>query len=178
MIFMLNHPTLLLEPWTWIEPRRNAPDEFSGWIRRIVAEKTGLELGCVRKLPSLSIFNLGPSRLDVCETEDAALLMLLEQGWFSFGRWRVLDAEGLQVGSVIGPHLLDEQGSYFAAVSSKSPTAKGIRRKDDAVLSQLEIAKDGTLIVHFAADLEANPFLRMVLLGACILQQPCPPRSR
>jgi len=175
---MLEQPALRLQPWTWIEPRRNSPDEFSGWIHRIDAEKTGSELGCVRKLPSLSIFNLGPNRLEVCETEDAALLMSLEQGWFGFGRWRVLDAEGLQVGSVIGPHLLDEQGSYFAAVLNESAAAKRIRRKDDAVLSQLEMTKEGSLIVRFAADLEANPFLRMVLLGACILQQPCPPRSR
>jgi hypothetical protein len=175
---MLEQPALRLQTWTWIEPRRNSADEFSGWIRRIDVEKTGLELGCVRKIPKLSIFNIAPIRLEVCETEDAALLMSLEQGWFSFGRWCVLDAERLQVGSVVGPHLLDEQGSYFAAVSNESAAAKRVHRKDGAVLSRLEIAKDGALIVRFAADLEANPFLRMVLLGACILQQPCPPRSR
>lgn len=175
---MLEQPALRLLPWTWIEPRRAAADELSGWTRRIDAEKTGAELGYARKLPSLSIFNLGPSCLEVCETEDAALLMSLEQGWFSFGRWRVLDAERSQIGSIVGPHLLDEQGSCFAAVSNESAAARYIRRNDDAILVRLETVDDGALIVRFAEDLEENPFLRMVLLGACILQRPIPPRSR
>jgi hypothetical protein len=174
---MLEQAALRLLPWTWIASRQPVAGEFSGWARWIQAENAGSLLGCVRKLRKFSRFNIGPRRLEVCETEDAALLMSLEQIWFSWGRWRVLDAERSHIGSVIGSHLLDEKGACFAAVWQESPVAKSIRRKDGAFLVRLEKTDDGTSIVRFAADLEANPFLRMVLLSACILQQPGPPCS-
>ena len=128
------------------------------------------------RFASFSRFNVLPRELEVCETEDAALLMALEQGWFGFGRWQVIDAEGCCVGRVIGSHLLDEQGARFASIWHESAALQSIRGKNGNTFARLETADDGAALVRFADDLGANPFLRMLLLGACILQQPGPPR--
>ena len=77
----------------------------------------------------------------MCETEDAALLMALEQGWFGFGRWQVIDAEGCCVGRVIGSHLLDEQGARFASIWHESAALQSIRGKNGKAINRAEIIR-------------------------------------
>jgi hypothetical protein len=172
---MLEHNELRLLPWNWRHFDASAPT--SGWLRVIAAPGGAGELGCVRMLRGTTWLGCGPRRLEVCETEDAALLMTLEHGWFGFGNWQVLDAERWRAGGVVGPHLLDEQGSRFATMWHDGPTSRTVRRTNGTICLHVETQSDRTTLLRFPDDLPANPFLRMVLLGACILQSPTPPRE-
>lgn len=173
---MLEQNELRLLPWIWRPFDSTAPTH--GWLRVIQASDGGVDLGSVRLVRGSSWLGFGPRRLDVCETEDAALLMTLEQGWFGFGNWQVLDAERSRVGGVVGPYVLDDQGSRFAAIWSDGPTSSTVRRTNGTICARIETQTDGTMRLRFPEDLPANPFLRMVLLGACILQRSQPPHQQ
>lgn len=164
---MLEQQALRVTPWTCAAP---AAPLGSGPMRMVRALDGDAMLGLVRQVRGPSWLGCGPRRLDICETEDAALLMSIEHGWFGFGRWQVLDAERCRVGSVMGDHLLDEQGGRFATISQESVGASVIRKREGTVLARLETALDGAQTMRFADDLQANPFLRMMLLAACVLR--------
>lgn len=171
---MLEQNELRLLAWIWRPCEPSAP--MSGWLRGVQTPAGGA-LGCVQLARGAAWLGCGPRRLDVCETEDAALLMTLEHGWFGFGNWQVLDAERCRVGGVVGAYLLDEQGSRFAALWHDGAAVRTVRRTNGTICVRMESESDGTTRLHFPEDLPANPFLRMVLLGACILQQSQPPRA-
>ena len=172
---MLEHSELRLLPWTW--SRLDSASPLSGWLRVVEAAGSAEELGSVRLVRGSTWLGCGPRRLEVCETEDAALLMTLEHGWFGFGNWQVLDAERRRVGALVGAHVLEDQGSRFATVWHDGETRLTVRRTNGAVCAHIESRSDGTTLVRFPEDVPANPFLRMVLLGTCILQSPAPPRD-
>lgn len=168
---MLVQPELRIGPW-----RRVAQSESSapGWLRWIDAAAGTDHLGMVRLVRGPSWFGLGPQRLEICETADASLVAALERRWLAFGRWQVFDAEHCRVGGLVGAHVLDEQGSRWATLWQDGPARHTIRGRSGRVFAQLEAMPDGS--THFcpADDLDANPFLRMVLLAACVLQTPAP----
>lgn len=151
--------------------RRAAPGEPDArgteWTVNSLAGQ--VMLGSVREMRGLGWLGCGPRRFEVCETEDAALLMSIEHGWFGFGRWQVRDAERRRVGTVIGNHLLDDQGSRLATIRQENAGASVIRDRQGRGLARLEIEADGAQTLRFADDLEANPFLRMVLLAGAIV---------
>jgi len=126
-------------------------------------------LGLVREMRGLGWLECGLRRFEVCETEDAALLMSIEHGWFSLGRWQVRDAERRRVGTVIGNHLLDDQRSGFATIRQENAGASVIRDRQGRELARLESEVNGAQTLRFADDLEANPFLRMVLLAGAVV---------
>ncbi|MCI0684562.1 MAG: hypothetical protein L0Y71_20815 [Gemmataceae bacterium] len=171
---MLEQTELRLLPWTLGPAGTAAPAPV--W-RRVVQCTLGVPLGCVRWLHGPSWLGCGPRRLDVCETEDAALLMTVEHGWFGFGNWRVFDAERSRVGGVVGAYLLDEQGMRFATIWHDGAAARTIRKNSGAVCARIEAPQGDMTVMRFADDVPMNPFTRMVLLGACIVQQPAPPRQ-
>ncbi len=174
---MLELQALRLLPWSRVTPAGKKPG-FSeetgflnapGTVRFFHAVEANAALGFVRVVRGPAWLGCGPHRLDVCETEDAALLLSIEHGWFGFGHWQVLDAERCRVGAVVGRHLLDEQGGCFATLWHEGAAASAIRDRHGKTLARLEPAADGTETLRFADDLATNPFLRMVLLAACIL---------
>ena len=156
-------------PWAWTKPADLSALTTAAWVRRLDAGEALAPLGFVRVVRGPSWLGCGPRRLDVCETEDAALLMSIEQGWFGFGHWRVIDAERCRVGAVVGRHLLDEQDGRFATFWHEGSTSGAIRGLKGRVYAELQTVADGAALIRFAFDLDTNPFLRMVLLAACIL---------
>ncbi len=167
---MLEQEMLRLLPWRWTLPGAVAGLASAAWIRRVVSG-TGADLGFVLWTRGPSWAGLGPERLDVCETDDAALLMALEHGWFASGRWAILDAEHAQVGAVIGAHLLDDHGFRFATLWHEAHGVQRIQASAGKAYACVEVAADGGDLLHFDPRLEANPFLRMVLLGAVLAKK-------
>ena len=45
---------------------------------------------------------------------------------------------------------------------------------DSRTLAEFDVKPEGTTVLRFAADLEANPFLRMLLLAGVLVQDPRP----
>src|SRR5262245_30150067 len=162
---MLEQAGLRLTPWI----RAALPDPDVCCPVRMVHGLDDALLGFVRETRGPAWLGCGPRRLDVCETEDAALLMSIEHGWFGFGKWRVLDAEESRVGGVVGNHLLDEQGSRFATLRPDAAAVSIIRDRQNRALARLETDATGNQILNFAENLEVNPFLRMVLLACAIV---------
>ena len=163
---MLELQALRLMPWTLDASTELA---VAGPVRWLRAADGDALVGFVRAVRGPAWLGCGPRRLDVCETDDASLLMSLEHGWFRFGHWQVMDAERHRVGAVVGRHLLDEQGGRMATLRQEGAAASAIRDRQGRVLAQLETAATGESLLRFAEDLAMNPFLRMVLLAACIL---------
>ena len=166
---MLELQALRLMPWTSVRPVDVAAWPAPGRVRLVRAQETDAVLGFVHAVREPAWLGCGPGRLEVCETLDASLLMSIEHGWFAFGHWQVMDAERCRVGGIVGRHLLDEQGGRFATLLQEGAAVSAIRDRLGKVLARLETAADGGALLRFAEDLGTNPFLRMLLLAACIL---------
>jgi hypothetical protein len=121
-----------------------------------------------------SWLGLAPQRLEICESEDASLLATLEHGSLAFGHWHVLDAEQSRVGGIVGAHIIDERGFRLATLWDDGPGRSIIRGRSDRVFTRLETTAGGGTLIRFEENVDVNPFLRMVLLGACVLQRPEP----
>jgi hypothetical protein len=113
-------------------------------------------------------------QIEVLETEDASLLMTLRAPPFNFGRWHVLDAEERRRGSVLLPHILDGDGSRFARLEATARGEQTLRGVSGAACATLSSRQDGSTLLAFAADVEPNPFARMLMLAAALLTSPAP----
>jgi hypothetical protein len=166
---MLEEETLHLLPWLWTQPGQVAGLAAAAWVRKIVAARGAL-LGFVHWTCGPSWAGVRPERLEISETEDAALLMALEHGWFAWGQWRVVDAVNLHVGTVVGAHLLDDQGFRFATLWQEADGVRSIRASAGERYARIELTADGAHVLRFTEHGDVNPFLRMMLLGAVVLQ--------
>src|SRR5438270_807462 len=103
---MLESASLLIQPW-------QPGDGGSGWTRTVCDESTSARLGMIRcAAPARPAWLswLRGQRLEVLETDDAALLMTLVQRWGLTRRWDVYDAEDRRVGTLYPPVLFDSDG--------------------------------------------------------------------
>lgn len=166
---MLECQALTLSTWQWATPAKLPILPTAGWVCFVHSVDPGALLGFARVVRGATGLGLLPRRIDVCETEDASLLLSLEHGWFRFGHWDIVDAERTRVGGVVGRHLLDDQGLRLATIWNDGPVTRAIRDRGGKALAQLETAAGGAIGLRFANDLDLNPFVRMVLLGAAIL---------
>lgn len=164
---MLERQTLRLMPWTWAAPGDGKLPTLDR-SRAVLAPESAAMLGFARLVRGPSWFGCGPQRIDVCETEDASHLLSLEQGWFSFGRWDFYDAERTRIGGMVGRHVLDERGFRSASIWQEGAALHAIRGRGGALLAWIETHGAGTTLLRFADDLDANPFMRMVLLAAAL----------
>jgi hypothetical protein len=168
---MLEIASLLIHPWQYTGA--------VGWSRRVVEAATGAPVGRVRWLgpPERSWFDwLRGQRLEVDETEDAALLMTLVRSWGLSRLWDVYDAEERRIGTIASPVLLDSDGGRRAYLDRADRWHGRMLSPESRVVA--EYAQHGHAATHlrFAGDLEANPFLRMLLLG-CVLIDDVPPAA-
>ncbi len=171
---MLEASSLLIHPWQ--------PDgaDVRGWSRSIADGATWAILGRVRWLgpPERSWFDwLRGQRLEVVETEDAALLMTVVRPWGLGRLWDLYDAEERRVGTIAYPVLLDGEGGRRAYVDRQAPTVGRILGPASQPLAEFTRRPDEVTQLRFAADLEANPFLRMLLVGCVLTQESAPGKN-
>jgi len=169
---MLERAALVIGPWRQLPPGSLPGWDAAGWGRSI-ADARATPLGFVRAVRLAPWSWLIPQRFDVCETEDASLLMTLEQPWLSFGRFRVLDSESRLVGSVLVPHVLDSDGARLARIERNGSGNQQVRMTAGEIAATLAV-QDGGALLSFPADTEPNPFLRMLMLGAALALEPRP----
>jgi hypothetical protein len=173
---MLERAELLLLPWTL-----DTPDPDAVWVRHVLDGATLATLGLVRGAslrPSWRTW-FRAQRLEVLETEDAALLMTLVRSWGWSRLWSIYDAEDQHVGSLYPPALFDAEGLRRGDLHMESALRGEILGPTGQRLAEIE-ERNATeaLRLRFAADLEPNPFLRMLLLAAALILQPAPSRVR
>ena len=167
---MLERTSLLLPPWG------PAADDPGGWTRPVV-DGAGAYAGRVRTAGGpgwawISWFR--PQRLEVLETADDALLMVLIRTWGLARSWEVYDAEERHVGGVYPPALVDSDGFRRGLVRLDGPTRGVVTPPAETHLARFEAADGQALRVDFAPDSDPNPFLRMLILAAAVTVQATP----
>jgi hypothetical protein len=109
--------------------------------------------------------------LELYETEDQSLLCTVRRGWCPASRWHVSDADGRAVGTIRGAVLLNAFGRRLGVVEPlDAGTTQRLRAPDGRVVGTLRHRSDGTLL-SFGADLEGDPFARMMLLAAALAEE-------
>ncbi len=107
-------------------------------------------------------------RLELRETDDDSLLIVLKRPWRILRLWDIYDADDQRMGSVYPPSILDEDGVRRAFVDRGLSGRGRIISAEGRVLTELDYGVENELRVKFADDLEENPFLRMLLLASAI----------
>jgi hypothetical protein len=107
--------------------------------------------------------------LEVREADDEPLVFTVQRRWLFRRTWQVRDADGNQVGSIRGPDLRGRYGQVLArqqaAQDGFSVQFRSHDRRDLATL--VRVAADVRLT--FAAEVQGDPFVKMVLLAAALL---------
>jgi hypothetical protein len=171
---MIERPELIIGPWTWHESRALPGWEGAGWGRSVCEAGTSVPLGFVRAGRRPICPWLMPHQLEICETEDASLLMTLQHPWLGFGRWHIVDAENRRLGSVLLPHVLDSGGSRLAAVERVSANTRLFRYTTGEACATFETQTSGGLLLRFDPAVPNNPFRRMLIFGAALALAPRP----
>jgi hypothetical protein len=143
--------------------------------------------------------------VDVLENEDASLLLIVQPRWGWRRRWEILDADHRRVGSFrsgrfawspdvvklwrlatpvdsgrhrfLGTLVEDWYGRVLAWIEApitRSP-ARLIAPDGEVVGTVAERGPD--TVVKFAVVLEGNPFAKMALLAAVLLNERVPPAT-
>jgi hypothetical protein len=157
---MLESPALLIRP----------PDAAAA--RAVVEPADGVRLGAVRRrrVARWPAFWLCPTLLEVREAEDEPLVFTVRRGWLWPGGRVVLDADGRHVGSLNGPWLCDRGGRGLGVVVRNGAVGdRVIRGVDGRFWAAVHDGPSGTRI-DFAADLEGEPFVRMLVLAAALAE--------
>lgn len=153
---MLEHPSLWIGPGTQIAGATR-------WLIREPASQRQLGLARHRLAAKNRWFRwLAWPTLEVCETDDEALLFTLDRYWGPRATWIVRDADERPVGSLRGGKARDAYGRLLAELE---PNANGQRRwlaPDGRELASIQVEADSA-VLSFVGD--ENPFLRMVLLA-------------
>jgi hypothetical protein len=100
--------------------------------------------------------------------------MTLIRPWGLSRLWDVWDAEDRRVGTIYPPILLDGDGGRRGYLDAGDRMHGKILNPAAHVLAEFERRNDQVTVLRFAADLGPNPFLRMLLLGGVIVQEPQP----
>ena len=95
------------------------------------------------------------------------MLCTIRRAWSLLPRCVVCDAEGQHVGSCsfLGRILQDRHGRALAAFHPNDGTFRGPTQR---VLATLAATEDG-LRLAFSDDIAGEPFVKMLLLSACLV---------
>jgi hypothetical protein len=162
---MLESSNLSLGPWSVAAP----PD--SG--RRVICDATtGQRLGFARWLTPPGAGWQGWFRwpaLEVLETDDESLLCTLRRGWPPWPVWEVMDADGRFIGSLRRGVVFDPTGGRFAVLQTQAngTPAKFLDHQGQEVGTLAGTAHG--LQLTFAESLQENPFAKMILLAAALV---------
>ncbi len=107
--------------------------------------------------------------LAIHESDDAPLLFTVHSLWGLSARWEVRDADGNIVGVLSGPVIKDRFGRNIALWERTTEQAGRVRDGDGREVMTLAATADGTRVA-FTADVDGNPFLKMLLLAAALTQ--------
>ena len=165
---MLESSSLLFAAWALPEA---GP---AGWTRAVHDAASHAFLGTVRvgEPARKAWFSwLRPYRLEVLETADAALLLTLVRSRSLMRLWDLYDAEEWRVGSLYPPVLLDADGVRRGFTQILAPDRGEVRSPAGHLLAGFEITAGQAARLTFAPDLEANPFLRMLLVANVLTLQ-------
>jgi hypothetical protein len=106
--------------------------------------------------------------LAVHEMDDAPLVFTVHGLWGLSGRWEVRDADGNVLGTLCGALIRDRFGRNLA-LWERPPGGIGRARDGDGRdLMTVMATTEGTRVA-FASDAERNPFLKMLLLAAALV---------
>ncbi|HKI35580.1 MAG TPA: hypothetical protein VKA46_27230 [Gemmataceae bacterium] len=130
-----------------------APRGFAGWRRR------------GRLWPRW----LSRPVLAVHESDDAPLLFTVHGLWGLAARWEVRDADGNVLGVLCGPLIKDRFGRNLALWERSAGDVGRARDGDGRELMTVMATPEGTRVA-FAAGAEGNPFLKMLLLAAALVE--------
>lgn len=161
---MLEHRSLLLLA---------DPSGVAGNVT-IVDLETGLTVGGARRSPPRKLLGWLPwwtrPTLTVHESGDEPLLCVIERGIMCWTSWRVREAEGSPVGRVTPTKLFGLRDAPLAEVlaGSKAETLHFHSPQGEELACCY--ADRGGIVLKFAADAHNNPFIRMVMLAAALLQ--------
>jgi hypothetical protein len=169
---MLENGPLLLSPCTafpGVAPGAEAAALEPA--RAVLDALTGTPLGFAGwRRPRRGLWPRWLSRrvLAVHETDDAPLLFTVHNRWGLSASWEVRDADGNLLGVLIGPLVKDRFGRDLALCERRA----GVGRAHDADGRELMTVTDTAegLRVAFGADAEGNPFLKMLLLAAALVE--------
>jgi hypothetical protein len=162
---------LLVHGWT----QRAEPEGGRAWIRAI-SDAAGRQLGFVRLAgaPRGSWFAwFRKVRLDVFETVDASHLMSVSRSWGMLRIWEVDDAEDRHVGTIHANSIISSDGEQLALIEHESPERVHLFDSIGRPLAKIG-QSNGAIEVTFASP--PNPFLRMLVLGCVLAQEPAPNR--
>jgi hypothetical protein len=165
---LLEQATLLVHAW-------KREDGGAVW-QRAITDPAGQPLGCVRleREPGSSWLSwFRKARLTVLETEDASHLMTVTRAWRVLGIWDVEDAEARHVGTVYSRSIVSSEGNRVALIERDPSVGLRFLGETDQLLGTIA-AKDIVELAFAAGD--ANPFLRMLLLGYAVSLAPLPSR--
>lgn len=194
---MLESHGLLLRPWATPPPARwfgHLRAEAGSQTRAVHDLATASALGFAYRSPGAAgVWPrwLGRARIEVYETEDAALVFSVCRAWWS-GAWDVSDAEGRAVGGFRagvfrlsaeavrlwqlpaaaeakyrGTLVRDRFGRLLAWVDPAGAETGRLVAADGAALAHLNRTDQGTE-VRFVPAQDGNPFLKMLLLAALL----------
>jgi hypothetical protein len=168
---MLENGALLLRPCAAF-PGAAASGEAGGVepARAVFDALTGAPLGFAgwRKRDGLWPRWLARPVLAVHENDDAPLLFTVHGLWGLSARWEVRDAEGNGLGLLCGPVIKDRFGRNLALWQRPAGDVGRARDGDGRELMTVIATAEGTRVV-FAAEAEGNPFLKMLLLAAALV---------
>ena len=169
---MLDRALLILGAWQ--------PDPADGAvrIRPIRDEATGETLGLVRrakigKKTWWRFWSL-PTPLEVCETDDRALMMSIRPSRVANGVWLVRDCDGNDIGRLRGQDLLDPWGQPFARRDLDADGAWSLREFDGRAYATCAPTSSGDDALVFVDAELTNPFLRMLVVASFLLLRPRP----
>jgi hypothetical protein len=157
---MLEHAALLLPP------------PGPSGRRAIVAADTGVPLGFARRGGHAELpwwrRPLWPV-LEVREQDDEPLLFTVRHCWSWRGRRELCDADGRRLGTLLGDAIDDLWGRRLALRSwTTNRTVSTFRTPRGQALASTS-ADEAGLCLTFAEPALGEPFLKMLLLGAVLL---------
>jgi hypothetical protein len=151
---MLEYPTLLLPP------------RGASATQAIVDASTGAPLGRARWRGGPWWERLLCPTLAVHEHEDEPLLFTVRRCWGLRPRHEVRDAEGRRVGFLQGPRVRNRFGRELAVLRQEEGGA-AFRTPDGRSLALLTAGPEGVQVA-FSTDIDAEPFVKMLLLAAAL----------
>jgi hypothetical protein len=164
---MLTRPRLVIGPWQSLADEKRA---------RLVSDaSTGVALGLVRA-PSAPqkwwrVWST-PVALEICETDDRALVMSVRPSLFSKGVWLVRDCDDNEVGRLRDNDVLDPWGNPFARRVCDGSGRWALRELDGRGYATCAPAANGADAIDFLEPALTNPFLRMLVIGSFLLLRP------
>jgi hypothetical protein len=173
---MLEHDTLLLQPWDLFKktvPRVGGEDlPTPRWA--ILEPNAGTLVGLVRPRTNTQSFWTRwfcRAQLAVYESEDEPLVCTLLRSWGLERAWEMRDADGHMVGRITKSYLQGPLGRYLIHIQRSKPTVTGFLDGQGRALASLT-RKANDWILSFEGECKGDPFARMLILGSALVASP------